>query len=35
MDANGGASDERSIGELVQQAFQQLTDLVCQEIRLA
>jgi hypothetical protein len=35
MDANGGASDERSVGELVAEASQQLTDLVRQEIRLA
>lgn len=32
---SGEPSDERSVGDLVQQASQQLTDLVRQEIRLA
>jgi membrane protein len=34
-ETNGTNDDERSVGELVQQASQQLTDLVRQEIHLA
>jgi hypothetical protein len=35
MNTNGAPGDERTVGELVQQATQQLSDLVRQEIHLA